>query len=114
MASVAFDNATKPRKAPPAQNLPMDQAAFIIVKAREYDVKEEGSDPDECSNPADDGQTDLLTKKAVDPVREELLGTIRSLNDAERIKLVALAWLGRGTYDIDEWEETVATAKTEH
>ena len=47
-------------------------------------------------------------------MREELLGAIRSLNDDERIKLVALAWLGRGTYDIDEWKEAIATAKTEH
>ncbi|MEI7789624.1 MAG: DUF3775 domain-containing protein [Alphaproteobacteria bacterium] len=92
----------------------MDQVAFIIVKAREYDVKEEDSDPDEGSNPADDGQTDVLINKADDPVRQELLGAIRSLNDDERIKLVALAWLGRGTYDIDEWKEAVATAKTEH
>jgi hypothetical protein len=27
---------------------------------------------------------------------------------------VALAWLGRGTYDLDEWKEAVATARTEH
>jgi hypothetical protein len=114
MASVSSGNAAKPRNNPPALNLPMDRIAFIIVKAREYDVKEEDSDPDEGSNPADDGQTDVLTNKADDPVREELLGAIRSLNDDERIKLVALAWLGRGTYDIDEWKEAIATAKTEH
>ena len=114
MASVSADNAAKPRRAPPALNLPMDQVALIIVKAREYDVKEEDCDPDKGSNPADDGQTDVLINKADDPVREELLGAIRSLNDDERIKLVALAWLGRGTYDIDEWKEVVATAKTEH
>jgi hypothetical protein len=112
MASVS--SAANPSKAPPALNLPLDQVAFIIVKAREYDVKEEDSDPDDGSNPADDGQTDVLTNKGDDPVREELLGAIRSLNDDERIKLVALAWLGRGTYDIDEWKEAIATAKTEH
>ena len=83
--------------------------AFIILKAREYDVKEEDSDPDEGSNATDDGQTDVLTDKADDPVREELLGAIRSLNDDERIRLVALAWLGRGTYDMDEWREAIAT-----
>jgi hypothetical protein len=114
MASVSSENAAKPRKVRPALNLPLDQVAFIIVKAREYDVKEEDSDPDESSNPADDGQTDVLTDKGDDPVREELLGAIRSLNDDERIKLVALAWLGRGTYDIDEWKEAITTAKTEH
>ena len=114
MVSVSSDNAANSRKAPPALNLPLDQLAFIIVKAREYDVKEADSDPDDSSNPADDGQTDVLTDEGDDPVREELLGAIRSLNDDERIKLVALAWLGRGTYDIDEWKEAIATAKTEH
>jgi hypothetical protein len=98
----------------PALNLPLDRLTFIIQKAREYDVKEEGADPDAGSNPTDDGQIDVLTNKQDDPVREELLGAIRGLNDDERIKLVALAWLGRGTYDIDEWKEAIATAKTEH
>jgi|SRR5665213_1006754 len=98
----------------PALNLPLDKVSFIIVKAREYDVKESDSDPDEGSNATDDGQTDVLTDKQNDPVREELLGAIRGLNDDERIKLVALAWLGRGTYDIGEWREAIATAKSEH
>lgn len=98
----------------PALNLPLDKLSFIILKAREYDVKEEDSDPDTGSNAIDDGQTDVLTDSQDDPVREELLGAIRGLNEDERIKLVALAWLGRGTYDIDEWKEAVATAKSEH
>ena len=86
---------------------------FIILKAREYDVKESDSDPDEGSNAIDDGQTDVLADEHDDPVREELLGAIRSLNEDERIRLVALAWLGRGTYGKDEWREAVATARTE-
>jgi hypothetical protein len=103
----------RPRREP-ALNLPLDKVGFIILKAREYDMKEGDSDPDEGSNAIDDGQTDVLTDKQDDPVREELLGAIRGLNDDERIKLVALAWLGRGTYDIDEWKEAIATAKSEH
>ena len=98
----------------PALNLPLDKVSFIILKAREYDVKESDGDPDEGSNAIDDGQTDVLMDKSDDPVREELLGAIRSLNDEERMRLVALAWLGRGTYDIDEWKEAIATAKLEH
>jgi hypothetical protein len=98
----------------PALNLPLDKLGFIILKAREYDVKESDSDPDEGSNPIDDGQTDVLTDKQDDPVREELLGAIRAMNDDERMRLVALAWLGRGTYDIGEWKEAVTTAKSEH
>ena len=113
MASLTQDNAAQPRKTQPALNLPLDRIAFIIMKAREYDVKEEDSDPDTGSNAADDGQTDVLINKADDPVREELLGAIRSLNEDERMRLVALAWLGRGTYGLDEWKDAVTTARSE-
>jgi hypothetical protein len=102
----------KPRE--PSLDLPMDKVSFIILKAREFDVKEEDSDPDTGSNPIDDGQTDVLINGGDDPVREELLGAIRSLNEDERMRLVALAWLGRGTYTRDEWREAIATARSEH
>jgi hypothetical protein len=95
-------------------NLPLDKVSFIILKAREFDAKEGDSDPDEGSNAIDDGQTDILTDTGDDPVREELLGAIRSLNEDERMRLVALAWVGRGTYDKEEWREAIATAKSEH
>jgi hypothetical protein len=95
-------------------NLPLDKVSFIILKAREYDAKEGESDPDEGSNPIDDGQTDILTDKEDDPVREELLGAIRSLNEDERMRLVALAWVGRGTYSKEEWREAIETARSEH
>jgi hypothetical protein len=115
MASLTSSSGA-PRKSAqePSLNLPLDKVSFIILKAREYDVKEEGVDPDTGSNAIDDGQTDVLTDKGDDPVREELLGAIRGLNDDERIRLVALAWLGRGTYDLDEWKEAIATARSEH
>ena len=102
------------RASEPALNLPLDKVSFIILKAREYDVKESDSDPDEGSNPIDDGQTDVLTDKQDDPVREELLGAIRSLNEDERMRLVALAWVGRGTYSKEEWREAIETARSEH
>jgi len=101
-------------KSAPELGLSLDTVTFIIVKAREYDVKEADSDPDDGSNPSDDGQTDVLVDKPDDPVREELLGAIAGLRDDERARLVALAWLGRGTYDLDEWAEAVTTARREH
>jgi hypothetical protein len=95
-------------------NLPLDKVSFIILKAREYDAKEGESDPDEGSNAIDDGQTDVLTDNGEDPVREELLGAIRSLNEDERMRLVALAWVGRGTYSKEVWREAIETARSEH
>jgi hypothetical protein len=98
----------------PDLDLPLDTVTFIILKAREYDVKESDTDPDEGSNPTDDGNTDVLTDGTDDPVREELFGAIRGLNEDERDRLIALAWLGRGTYTLEEWPEAVKTARSEH
>ncbi|MEI9994717.1 MAG: DUF3775 domain-containing protein [Rhizomicrobium sp.] len=98
----------------PALTIPSDKLAFIIEKAREFDVKEEVSDPDSGSNPTDDGSTDVLEDQADDPTRAELFDAIRGLNEDQRIELIALAWIGRGTYDIADWQEALDTAYAEH
>ncbi|HXR95362.1 MAG TPA: DUF3775 domain-containing protein [Rhizomicrobium sp.] len=98
----------------PHLDIPTDKLGFIILKAREYDVKESDSDPDEGSNATDDDNMDVLVDKSDDPVREELLGAIRELSEEERVQLVALAWLGRGTYDFSEWRTALDTARSEH
>ena len=115
MVSATPSTPSRPRQArAPSLNLPLDRVSFIILTAREYDVKESDTDPDEGSNAIDDGETDILTDNGQDPVREELLGAIRALNDDERIRLVALAWIGRGTYSLEEWREAIDTARSEH
>jgi len=116
MTSPQPVSSADPRGARPVPELalPLETLTFIIVKAREYDVKEADSDPGEGSDPVDDGQADVLEDKASDPVREELLGAIRGLNGDARMRLVALAWLGRGTFDLGEWDQAVATARHEH
>jgi hypothetical protein len=98
----------------PTLDIATDKLAFIIEKAREFDVKVSDSDPDSGSNPSDDGNADILEDKAGDATSEELVGAIRELNEDERAELIALAWLGRGTYDIEEWDEAVSTARSEH
>lgn len=58
--------------------------------------------------------TDVLESKPNDPVHAELLLFIRALDLEEQINLVALAWVGRGTYDASEWQQALETARTEH
>jgi len=91
-----------------------DKVCFIIVKARQFDVKEGVSDPNSGSDAPDDGYRDVLEDNPDDPVYRELHGFISSMDREEQLKLVALAWLGRGTYDKSEWEEALATARQEH
>jgi hypothetical protein len=87
-----------------------EKLAFIIEKAREFDVKQGSSDPDSGSNAADDDMIDVLEDNGRDPVVRELSGFIRALNEDEQVDLVALMWLGRGDGGIEEWDELRASA----
>ena len=99
----------------PELGISPEKVRIVIAKARQFDAKEGESDPDEGSNAADDGMADVLEDDPDnDAVRQELVSFINGLNIDEQVNLVALAWLGRGTYDIDEWEDALQTARDEH
>ena len=90
------------------------QVEFLIVKAREFDVKEGATDPDEGSNGADDRMIDVLEDHADDPVVREIAGFINAMSVDEQIDLVALMWLGRGDGTIEEWDALRAEAARNH
>ncbi len=91
-----------------------DKVCYVIVKARAFDVKEGVVDSDPGSNAADDGMRDVLEDFADDPTAMELIEFIRNLDVDEQVNLVALAWLGRGTYDAADWDEAVREATRAH
>jgi hypothetical protein len=82
-----------------------EKVGFLIEKAREFDVKEEVSDPDSGSDGADDGMTDVLEDNGRDPVVREITGFINALTEDEQVDLVALMRLGRGDGSIEEWKD---------
>lgn len=92
------------------------KVCHVIAKARAFDAKEEVSDPDSGSNASDDGMTDILEDLPddIDATRLELVEFIRSMDEDEQIALVALAWVGRGTYDLGEWREALNEARAQH
>jgi len=92
-----------------------EKVCHIITKARAFDAKEEMSDPDSGSNASDDGMADVLEDLPddIDATRLELLEFIRAMDEDEQINLVALAWIGRGTYDIGEWREALNEARAQ-
>ena len=82
-----------------------EKVAFLIEKAREFDVKDMDSDPDSGSNGADDEMIDVLEDNGRDPVVHELTGFINALTEDEQLDLIALMRLGRGDGTIEEWKE---------
>jgi hypothetical protein len=91
-----------------------DKVCFIITKARAFDVKEEVTDPHSGSNPSEDDMLDVLQDGPNDATKQELVSYIRALDVDEQIELVALAWVGRGTFDATDWDEALTIARDEH
>jgi hypothetical protein len=107
-AIPAYDNDN------PALAIATDKVAFIILKARAVDAKEAPTDENDGSNPTDDRNIESLEDISGDFTRRELADAIDALNEEEQINLVALAWVGRGTYDFGEWQTALETARREH
>jgi Protein of unknown function (DUF3775) len=82
-----------------------EKVGFLIVKAREFDVKEAAADPDSGSNASDDNMIDVLEDNGNDPVVREIAGFISALTEDEQIDLVALMRLGRGDGTIEDWKD---------
>lgn len=89
----------------PTLTMTPDSAFAILLKARQYDVKVAETDPDSGSNPSDDNSVDALEFGPTDDTRHELVSAIHDLNDDEQLDLIALIWLGRGDFSLDEWNE---------
>lgn len=86
----------------------------IIDHARIFDAREASSDPDSASNATDDGTAGILEDAGPDSVRRELVQLIRDMDVDEQVSLVALAWVGRGTYSAREWDEAITEARRAH
>lgn len=95
----------------PDLSLDPETAFFILMKARELDAKVEESDPDSGSNPSDDRSVDVLEERASDPDDLELASAVQGLNDDEQLDLIALIWIGRGDFDLAQWNEAREAAR---
>ena len=71
-------------------------------------------DGDESSNMIDDDMVEILEDRDDDATREELTGFINELNEDEQVELVALAWVGRGSFSKSEWNDAVGEARRAH
>lgn len=98
----------------PPLGISSDKVCYIVVKAREFDVKDYETDTDSGSNAADDKMYSVLENHADDPVLQELTSVIDDLSDEEQVNLVALMWLGRGDGGIEDWAQLHREAEEAH
>jgi hypothetical protein len=87
----------------PPLTISPEKVCFVIIKAKEFDAKDQVTEEDPGSNPSDDNGAAVLEDHGDDPVLEELVAAINSLSEDEQIDLVALTWLGRDDYTVSDW-----------
>ena len=89
----------------------LEKICYLVIKAREYDVKVEPSGPHSGSDAADDGDVEILEDYADDPTHEELESFLKALNHDELAELQTLMWIGRGDFGRDEWADVLKDAR---
>ena len=95
---------------------PLETLCRIILRARENEAQVPAQDPDEEADNVDDFDDEggealsVLEDELNSGVEEELRAILDELADDQLAETLALAWIGRGTYDSSEWDEAFAEA----
>ncbi len=95
---------------------PLETLCRIIIRARENEAQVPAQDPDEDADNVDDFDDEggealsVLEDELNSGVEEELRAILDDLADDQVAETLALAWVGRGTYDVSEWDEAFAEA----
>jgi hypothetical protein len=94
--------------------IPLEQLAYIIEKAREFDAETAPVDSGPGSNPSDDKYVGVLEATEDNPTEQELLAALDALDDEQRIEILALMWVGRGDFGREEWRDALTQAREIH
>lgn len=78
--------------------------------ARVFHAQEQVVIPEEPDSPSGDWPTQILAGHAGDSILEEFREIIADLEPDQQQQVVALLWLGRGDFSLDEWSAAVEEA----
>ena len=92
-------------------NTPLETICRLIVRARELEAQVPAIDPDNDDRPDDsDDMYDVLEDETNESVEEEVRTLLDDLAEDQIAEVLALAWVGRGTYDPSEWDDAITEA----
>jgi hypothetical protein len=95
-------------------NIGLDKLQDIVLKAREFDQEDFPDEPDPGSDAEGAQDREEQLDEGDDPTEAELREMINDLNDDEVVDLIALVWIGRGDFGIDELGEARDLARERH
>lgn len=91
-----------------------EKVCQVIAKARQYEAQIPSAEPHVEGGAVDSEESETLFGQSDDAAGKGLVEAINDLNAAESAETVALVWLGRGDFTIDEWPQAVALAEERH
>lgn len=91
--------------------LNLETVCLIIDKAHEFHAQEQVVIPESTAGAGDDWGQQILANHGNDLTYLELKSTITDLEPDQQTVLVALLWLGRGDYEVDEWDIALSGAR---
>lgn len=91
---------------------PLDMICRIIIRARELEAPKPTIAPDDVDDldDSEEDEFDALETETDETVEDELRTAIEDLADDQQTELLALAMVGRGTYDASEWTDALDAA----
>lgn len=85
---------------------------FIISKTHEFQNTDSMLSGDDAANPLESELLESPSRSNESSVALEFRAVIDDLEPDQQQALVALMWLGRGDYTIEEWSEALEEART--
>ncbi|MCA1749476.1 MAG: DUF3775 domain-containing protein [Parasphingopyxis sp.] len=92
---------------------PLDTICRLIVRAREWEAQVPSADPDEVDDDEPvqtDDQYDAMIDGKNSSVEDEIEGLLDDLAEDELYEMLALAWVGRGTFEPADWDDAIEAA----
>ena len=97
---------------------PLDTICRLILRAKELEAQVPAVDPDDDPDDVDDMDDEggaalsVLEDELNEGVEEEVQAVLDDLAEDQLAEVVALAWVGRGTYDASEWDDAFEEASS--
>ncbi len=95
---------------------PLETLCRLILRAKELEAQVPAADPDDDPDNVDDFDDEgdqalsALEDELNSSVEEEVQALLDELAEDQLAETLALAWVGRGTYDTSEWDDAFAEA----
>jgi hypothetical protein len=97
---------------------PLETICRLILRAKELEAQVPAEDPDDDPTDVDAFDDEggealsVLEDELNDGVEEEVQAVLDDLAEDQLAEIVALAWVGRGTYDNSEWDDAFEEANS--